>query len=645
MQRIRGDAILLLSPKKTLPHSPDMFTPESPKPIYDPAPIDSVAGLTQTQIETLKAHWIISIQEFLALTDLSSIRGRLAAMLGVDEPGLQNLINDARQQLHAMRGAGEEDEGLAALDYASGALEMPAVMRDEPQYERIPHETPLPPALSYSDELPPIRNQGSRGSCVAHAAAAVREFMEIQRLKHNPDFKPNSVDFSEQFIYWWCKEQDGLPDVDGTYPYLGIQCLAEAGVAQEKTWAYNPHPRPGDEGQGPPPPGAIEEAGRYRISRAIHLRPDDIESMKAALLQGKSVMITIPMFDSWYRSKTTRKFGKINLPLPDEATVGAHAMALVGYVDDADAPGGGYFILRNAWRPWGRQNPLGEGLGTIPYDFLRQHNNIADTGEWLISADVYIRDNADDRGEAPSRGLVFNSPDIWVRHERDGGEEQQAPVPGRENWLYVRAWNRGPETATRVRAEMLIAPASPSIWPDMWRSLGVIELGDIPAGASKTAALPWTPDAAPHRFLARLNAREDPAQHQWAVRYDNNIAQKNLVQFSLQPGQSATFTFPIYGLPDELTLRHIRVDRKRFRRGRIDLTISDGGNFREKPLETEDQVLQAFAGQATETRIAALTISMDPQARPGDGGPIIISQQYSKVLIGRMMIEITIATP
>jgi len=33
---------------------------------------------------------------------------------------------------------------------------------------------------------------------------------------------------------------------------------------------------------------------------------------------------------------------------------------------------------------------------------------------------------------------------------------------------------------------------------------------------------------------------------------------------------------------------------------------------------------------------------MDQHASAADGGPIIISQQYSKVLIGRMLVEVRV---
>ena len=620
-----------------------MLIPKSPKPIKNVAPLARMTGLTPAQLDILQQHWIISIQEFLALTDIPTVRPGLMKLLGVDDAALQSLIQEANTQLSSWRDAAAEDEALDELTYAAGALPPPPTMRDEVQYETIPHETPLPPALSYSDELPPLRNQGVRGTCVAHAAAAVREFLEIQRRKGTAKFNPRRINFSEQFIYWWCKEQDGMPDVSGTYPALGMQCLAEAGVSWEKSWPYNPNPKPGNESQGPPPPAALQEAQHYRIRRVIHLRPDDIDSMKAALVQGKSVMIAIPMFESWFHNRITRKFGKINLPLPDDKTVGAHAMALVGYVDDAEAPGGGYFILRNAWKPWAMANPLGKGLGTIPYAFMRQHNLLADTGELLAVADVYIRDNENDRGEVPSSGPTFDSPDIWVRWNQDGGAEHQHPLPDQQNWLYVRAWNMGPERATQVRAQVFVATASPSIWPDMWQPLGEISFPDLAAGENAVAALQWVPPAEDVRFLVRINAAEDMARHEWAVQYDNNIAQKNVVYRQLRPGEGITLSFPIYGLPQRLTLRHLRVNRQAFRGGRLRLSIEDGQSYRQDAEKTEDQVLKTLASQATERRMATLAIEMAENAGPNDGGRIIISQAYGKALVGRMSVVVMVA--
>lgn len=44
-------------------------------------------------------------------------------------------------------------------------------------------------------------------------------------------------------------------------------------------------------------------------------------------------------------------------------------MYLVGYVDTAASPGGGYFIVLNSWGTagFGSSCPFGAGYGTIPY--------------------------------------------------------------------------------------------------------------------------------------------------------------------------------------------------------------------------------------------------------------------------------------
>lgn len=621
-----------------------MLIPQSPKPMRNPVPLHRVPDLSSSQITTLHEHWIISIQEFTALVALPSTRPPLARLLGLSVDALMEVGKTARQQLPALRGE-EEDAALDQVTYAAGALEPPAAFRAEVTYERIPYEAPFPPALSYADELPPVRDQGARGTCVAFAAAAVREFLEIQhRKRQGRAIDPKKVDLSEQFIYWWCKEKDGLPQVSGTYPYLGLQCLLEVGAPPEKAWPYRPLPGPGPEGQGPPPPKALDAAAAYRIGRIVHLQPDDIDSMKAALVQGHSVMITIPIVDSWFRSRTTRLFGKINLPLPDEPSVGAHALALVGYVDDEDAPGGGYFVVRNAWKPWGLKNPLGPGLGTIPYGFLQKHNLLADLAEPLVTADVYIRDSEKDTGLVPSRGPVFDSPDIWVRHRRDDKEAHQPPIPGKKQWIYVRAWNLGPERATGVRAQVFTATASPSLWPDMWQPIGEVDLGDLEPKGSQVGSLAWTPDQTAQRLLVRLQSDQDPAQHQWAVRYDNNIAQKNRVHLAARPGKTATLAFPIYGPPGKLTLRYLRVDRRGLRRGRVGLALEKGDAYRgpRQPL-VEDEVMRRLAQNAVASRTAVLTIKMPKAATPKDGGRLVVSQWHGKVLVGRMIVDVEVS--
>lgn len=51
---------------------------------------------------------------------------------------------------------------------------------------------------------------------------------------------------------------------------------------------------------------------------------------------------------------------------------GGHALCLAGYVDDANYPGGGYFIARNSWSDssWAPESPEAPGYALLPYSLI-----------------------------------------------------------------------------------------------------------------------------------------------------------------------------------------------------------------------------------------------------------------------------------
>lgn len=88
------------------------------------------------------------------------------------------------------------------------------------------------------------------------------------------------------------------------------------------------------------------------------------------------VGIAIPLYRSWMRNPVVRKYGNITMPLPGEVRdrIG-HAVTLVGFQDDDDFAGGGFFIVRNSWdHHWASQSLFGSGYGTIPYAYIARHN-------------------------------------------------------------------------------------------------------------------------------------------------------------------------------------------------------------------------------------------------------------------------------
>ena len=145
------------------------------------------------------------------------------------------------------------------------------------------------------------------------------------------------------------------------------------GCCLETIWPYQPDIIPGEEGQGPPPSGAALEALPFRLVEFQQVAPTSVSDIKNELRRQRCVAVSIPVFNSWYLSRETRRTGELTNPVPNEMRVGGHAICLVGFVDLPDSPeiDGGRFILRNSWgTDWALDSPYGAGYGTIPYSYI-----------------------------------------------------------------------------------------------------------------------------------------------------------------------------------------------------------------------------------------------------------------------------------
>ena len=314
----------------------------------------------------------------------------------------------------------------AQTQYSLGALldEPPEVLEERlnlPPYVPTEGRAVLPTSHSLLNMLPPVRNQGSRGTCVAHAVLAVREQLEIAAGS------PPELNLSEQYVYWWCKAHDGIPKVSGTYVSVGMRCLNETGAPWEEAWPYVSR-ETADQGQGPPPPAAASGDPAFRTLRSQQFNRADITGIKTCLSEGRIVAFSIPVFDSWYASSATSRWGKITLPLPGEPADGGHAMALVGL---PGRPG----------RTWRRLFPgaqlvaalvlgrcLAGGLrlsSPTPTSAGTPRPCSAATASPAIG--IYLRDHAAEVGPRSAATLTWNSPDIWLRQTADGGTGRSRP--------------------------------------------------------------------------------------------------------------------------------------------------------------------------------------------------------------------------
>jgi hypothetical protein len=182
-----------------------------------------------------------------------------------------------------------------------------------------------------------------------------------------------------------------------------------------------------------------------------------------------------------------------------------------------------------------------------------------------LPVDIYIRDAPSDPGDDQYTGSNFwNSPDLWIRNQEDGGVSHQNPEAGQDNWFYARVHNRGRGIARVFFIYFTVREwaGTQFIYPDdywplqVWTGGGLIDPGD-----SKVIHARWeaaeVPPAGTHTcWLAQVHllpTADSPAEgaHVWE---HNNLAQKNLTIVDLIPGESGEISV-VFGS------RHIREAR------------------------------------------------------------------------------------
>lgn len=324
-----------------------------------------VAGISTDVVGRLAELWITTAEEFASAAYQNHGRASLAQFL-------DTTAGEIAQLLAAVEAALPDGVDFAEDDIALALGALPVADVANPDDEPVAFDD-LPATVDWRDRLPAVRNQSSRGTCVAHAAVAVREHLMGEGSV--------TADLSEQFLYWACKERDGYAGA-GTWIKTAMEVLVESGVCSEAVWPYNGNVIVGNEGQGPPPAEAGNEAAAQRIDTFTALNATWVDSFRSALAAGQLIAFSVHVFASCQRPHTFRT-GDLRLPLPKETDLGGHAMCAVGYVDAADVPGGGYFIVRNSWgEAFGYDGEIAGGYCRIPYAYVRQYGIEACTVGW-----------------------------------------------------------------------------------------------------------------------------------------------------------------------------------------------------------------------------------------------------------------------
>lgn len=352
--------------------------------------LKDIAAIPEKMQEALKALDIVRADQLTAAARIAAVRGALVRHLEVTDQELANAVEAAQDAIAqaaaaaplvapasvavpAQPAAAPPPAAAAAIarPHALGALRPPPHVRAAalsiPLSSTRVRRAKLPASVNLVAKMSPIRDQGSRGTCVSFSLTAIHEYET--RAAHD--------DLSEQYLYYKAKAIDGSPADCGTTQNAASKVLETSGQCMETVWPYRPNSSCND--HGPLPAKANANAVKRTLSLE-ELNPHDIVAMKTALANGRPVAVSIPVYLSWYQSPTTERTGRITMPIGSEQEVDGHCMCVVGYQDDGPAtvtetPGGGFFILRNSWgMTWGKDCAFGPGYGTIPYGYIVAFN-------------------------------------------------------------------------------------------------------------------------------------------------------------------------------------------------------------------------------------------------------------------------------
>lgn len=183
-------------------------------------------------------------------------------------------------------------------------------------YDNLPLTTTptFPKVWDLRPYLPPVREQGIRGTCAAFTSCCMKEYHEkLDHKEFTGYMSPESV-----YFYRQNKPQEGMFCRDV------MKILHKHGVAREQ---FQPYSRVEPKSLSPK---AIEDAKRFKVQGYAQVHT--IHGAKAALMSDGPLLIAFPYYKNG-KAEFWQKKGKM---------AGGHAVAIVGWVEEG-------FIVRNSW--------------------------------------------------------------------------------------------------------------------------------------------------------------------------------------------------------------------------------------------------------------------------------------------------------
>jgi len=225
----------------------------------------------------------------------------------------------------------------------------------------------FPNIIDLSGKCTSVKDQGSVGSCTAHASVAMYEYI----YRNSTSEKIDDI-FSEKFTYYTTRVdiEKGLASEDsGAYVRDALKSLVKYGTCKETSFPYLRVGEKDSDFAEVPSPSVYQEALRYQGLTYVNVpdgttlseRQKAISTIKGILSGGNTLICGFICYDNLYDGKN----GVIPLPTQKNSVIGGHSVCLVGYNDQTQM-----FKFKNSWGPsWGDK-----GYGYISYQYLLSGN-------------------------------------------------------------------------------------------------------------------------------------------------------------------------------------------------------------------------------------------------------------------------------
>ncbi|NQU27699.1 MAG: immune inhibitor A, partial [Candidatus Marinimicrobia bacterium] len=194
-------------------------------------------------------------------------------------------------------------------------------------------------SIDLSADFPPIRSQGSQGSCVAWAAGYYyKAYQEWQ--EHNWDLGSEDHQFSPAFIY---NQINGGQD-EGSQPSDAFKLLIDNGCATWSEMPYNQY-----QFTNLPSEETYESALNYRSEEVYSLDLNtQLLDLKNHLLNGNIAVIAISIYDHFYNISSHNYTYCVSTMIGER--LGGHAITICGFDDNQVTEDGlGAFKIANSW--------------------------------------------------------------------------------------------------------------------------------------------------------------------------------------------------------------------------------------------------------------------------------------------------------